>query len=157
MSRALRGADQFWRRGTILSNLIWYQTRDTSTGAAQKDVPDSPHARYQVSCYVPRLWHQLTLAIFDFLDHPDSPPYQLDLFEHFVSDFQNKLDKLRLAQIGTKVSKQIPREYSVPLLICEGVEYLTRETFCVALYLNLNSRLNVSANLSYLVEGSDTR
>jgi 26S proteasome regulatory subunit N9 len=77
--------------------------------AAQQDTPDSPYVPPPFSCYISRLWHQLTLTIFDFFDHPDSPPYQLDLFEHFVSDFQNKLDKLRLAQIGTKVSKQIPR------------------------------------------------
>jgi 26S proteasome regulatory subunit N9 len=58
-----------------------------------------------------RLWHQLTLTIFEFLDHPDSKPFQLDLFNKFVSDFQGKLDKLRLAQIGVKVSKEIPRQY----------------------------------------------
>jgi len=57
-----------------------------------------------------RLWHQLTLAIFEFLEHPGSKPFQVDLFNKFVSDFQGKLDKLRLAQIGVKVSKEIPRE-----------------------------------------------
>lgn len=61
-----------------------------------------------------RLWHQLTLAIFEFLESPGSKPYQLDLFNNFVSDFQGKLDKLRLAQIGVKVSKEIPRM----LLMC---------------------------------------
>jgi len=78
--------------------------------ASLSTTPESLHPflqKFQIF-YDRRLWHQLTLAIFEFLDHPDSPPYQLDLFEHFVSDFQNKLDKLRLAQIGTKVSKQIP-------------------------------------------------
>ncbi|CAG8667581.1 9205_t:CDS:2, partial [Acaulospora colombiana] len=58
--------------------------------------------------YDRKLWHQLTLTIFEFLDHPDSKPYQLDLFNNFVTDFQEKLDKLRLAQIGVKVSKEIP-------------------------------------------------
>ena len=93
--------------GTTISNLIGIKRR--LVYASQQDTPDFPYVRSPVSCLVSRLWHQLTLAIFDFLDHPDSPPYQLDLFEHFVSDFQNKLDRLRLAQIGTKVSKQIPR------------------------------------------------
>ncbi|KAG8797762.1 26S proteasome regulatory subunit [Serendipita sp. 411] len=60
--------------------------------------------------YDRKLWHQLTLAVFEFLEHPDSKPFQVDLFTNFISDFQAKLDKLRLAQIGVKVSKEITPE-----------------------------------------------
>ncbi|KAG8832858.1 26S proteasome regulatory subunit [Serendipita sp. 399] len=60
--------------------------------------------------YDRKLWHQLTLAVFEFLEHPDSKPFQVDLFTNFISDFQSKIDKLRLAQIGVKVSKEITPE-----------------------------------------------
>ncbi|KIM23583.1 hypothetical protein M408DRAFT_332304 [Serendipita vermifera MAFF 305830] len=76
------------------------------------ETPESLHplvGKFQ-AYYDRKLWHQLTLAVFEFLDSPGSKPYQLDLFNKFVSDFQGKLDKLRLAQIGVKVSKEIPPE-----------------------------------------------
>ena len=43
-----------------------------------------------------RLWHQLTLAIFEFLDQPLSTPYQVDLFNKFIRDFESKLNQLKL-------------------------------------------------------------
>ncbi|KAG9005667.1 26S proteasome regulatory subunit [Tulasnella sp. JGI-2019a] len=54
-----------------------------------------------------RLWHQLTLAIFEFLDHPLSPPYQVDLFNKFIHDFESKLNQLKLVEIGVKISRQL--------------------------------------------------
>ncbi|KAG5643851.1 hypothetical protein DXG03_009534 [Asterophora parasitica] len=54
-----------------------------------------------------RLWHQLTQKLFQFFDEPQSQPYRVDVFERFVSDFENKLNQLRLVEIGVKVSKEI--------------------------------------------------
>lgn len=54
-----------------------------------------------------RLWHQLTITLKEFLDRPESQEVQVDLFKYFVLDFQKHLDKLRLAEIGVKVSKSI--------------------------------------------------
>ncbi|CAG7851380.1 Probable 26S proteasome regulatory subunit rpn9 [Serendipita indica DSM 11827] len=72
-------------------------------------VPESLHPivdKFQ-RFYDRKLWHQLTLAVFEFLEHPDSKPFQLEVYNKFVSDFQAKLDRLRLAQIGVKVSREI--------------------------------------------------
>lgn len=60
-----------------------------------------------------RLWHQLTLTIFEFLDHPLSPPYQVDLFNKFIRDFESKLNQLKLVEIGVKVSRQLSGKHSV--------------------------------------------
>ncbi|KAF8332023.1 uncharacterized protein EI90DRAFT_2972088 [Cantharellus anzutake] len=56
-----------------------------------------------------KLWHQLTLTLEDFLNQPASAPYQIDLFNNFVRDFESKLNQLRLVQIAVKSSKQFER------------------------------------------------
>ncbi|KAF7295172.1 Saccharopine dehydrogenase [Mycena indigotica] len=57
--------------------------------------------------YNKKLWHQLTLKLFTFLDHPASKPYRVDVFESFVRDFETKINPLRLVEMGVRVSKEI--------------------------------------------------
>lgn len=57
-----------------------------------------------------RLWHQLTLKLFEFFDDPLSRPYRVDTFERFVRDFESKLNQLRLVEMAVKVSKEIDSE-----------------------------------------------
>ncbi|KZT00244.1 uncharacterized protein LAESUDRAFT_709155 [Laetiporus sulphureus 93-53] len=57
--------------------------------------------------YSRKLWHQLTNKLFEFLDHPLSRPYRVDVFDKFVRDFESKLNQLRLVEMGVKVSKEI--------------------------------------------------
>ena len=54
-----------------------------------------------------RLWHQLTLKLSDFFDHPLSRPYRVDVFDRFVRDFETKLNQLRLVEMGVKVAREI--------------------------------------------------
>jgi 26S proteasome regulatory subunit N9 len=60
---------------------------------------------FHISC--PRLWHQLTLKLFAFFDHPASKQYRVDVFESFVRDFEPKINQLRLVEMGVKVSREI--------------------------------------------------
>ncbi|KAJ6618236.1 hypothetical protein B0H10DRAFT_2164166 [Mycena sp. CBHHK59/15] len=62
--------------------------------------------------YNKKLWHQLTLKLFAFLDHPASKPYRVDVFETFVRDFEPKINQLRLVEMGVKVSKEIDSTYA---------------------------------------------
>ncbi|KAH7924999.1 hypothetical protein BV22DRAFT_1034510 [Leucogyrophana mollusca] len=57
--------------------------------------------------YTRKLWHQLTLKLTEFFDHPLSKPFVVDVFEPFVRDFESKLNQLKLVEMGTKVSKEI--------------------------------------------------
>ncbi|KDQ08980.1 hypothetical protein BOTBODRAFT_37509, partial [Botryobasidium botryosum FD-172 SS1] len=57
--------------------------------------------------YDRKLWHQLTLALFKFLDHPLSQPYRVDLFNQFVKHFEDKINPLRLAEMCVATSKSI--------------------------------------------------
>jgi 26S proteasome regulatory subunit N9 len=57
--------------------------------------------------YSRKLWHQLTVKLFEFLDHPLSKPFRVDVFERFVRDFEARINQLRLVEMGIKVSKEI--------------------------------------------------
>ncbi|KAI6118385.1 hypothetical protein F5141DRAFT_1264591 [Pisolithus sp. B1] len=50
--------------------------------------------------YTRKLWHQLTLKLYEFFDHPRSQPFRVD-------DFESKLNQQRLVEMATKVSKEI--------------------------------------------------
>ncbi|PCH42928.1 hypothetical protein WOLCODRAFT_138115 [Wolfiporia cocos MD-104 SS10] len=54
-----------------------------------------------------KLWHQLTLKLFEFFDHPLSKPFRVDVFDKFVRDFEPRLNQLRLVEMGVRVSKEI--------------------------------------------------
>ncbi|EMD35192.1 hypothetical protein CERSUDRAFT_116660 [Gelatoporia subvermispora B] len=54
-----------------------------------------------------KLWHQLTLKLFEFFDHPLSRPYRVDVFDKFVRDFEGRLNQLRLVEMGVKVAVEI--------------------------------------------------
>lgn len=56
--------------------------------------------------YDGRLWYQLTSAIEAFLSVPQSGPYQIKLFQHFINDFATKLNQLKLVTIGITVARQ---------------------------------------------------
>ncbi|OCH87179.1 PCI-domain-containing protein [Obba rivulosa] len=57
--------------------------------------------------YSRKLWHQLTLKLFEFFDHPLSRPYRVDVFDKFVRDFEARLNQLRLVEMGVKVALEI--------------------------------------------------
>jgi len=54
-----------------------------------------------------KLWHQLTLKLFEFMDDPLSKPYRVETFERFVRDFEMRLNQLRLVEMAVKVSREI--------------------------------------------------
>ncbi|CAG8534733.1 24828_t:CDS:2 [Cetraspora pellucida] len=56
--------------------------------------------------YDRKLWHQLTLKIEEFFTEPTSGPYQIQLFQHFISDWESKMNKLKLVKLGLCVAKQ---------------------------------------------------
>ncbi|KAH9476676.1 putative 26S proteasome regulatory subunit rpn9 [Psilocybe cubensis] len=68
--------------------------------------------------YTRKLWHQLTLKLFEFFDHPSSGPFRQRVFELFVRDFESKLNQLRLAEMAVKVAGVIdaPQNFLTALL-----------------------------------------
>ncbi|KII84146.1 hypothetical protein PLICRDRAFT_147432 [Plicaturopsis crispa FD-325 SS-3] len=82
---------------------------DEFLGTALSATPADLHPFFESfrTLHTRRLWHQLTLKLFEFFDHPQSKPYRVDVFERFVRDFESKLNQLRLVEMGVKVSKEI--------------------------------------------------
>ncbi|KAI0060076.1 hypothetical protein BV25DRAFT_1807834 [Artomyces pyxidatus] len=54
-----------------------------------------------------KLWHQLTEKLDEFFDHPLARPYRVDVYTRFVRDFEERLNPLRLVEMGVKVSRDI--------------------------------------------------
>ncbi|CAG8543724.1 7217_t:CDS:2 [Ambispora gerdemannii] len=59
-----------------------------------------------ISFYLIRLWHQLTLKITEFFENSASGPFQITLFQHFISDWESKMNKLKLVTLGLSAAKQ---------------------------------------------------
>jgi 26S proteasome regulatory subunit N9 len=53
-----------------------------------------------------RLWHQLTQKVLEFLKEPESGPLQIPLFQKFVVDWENKINKLSLVYIGLTTAQK---------------------------------------------------
>jgi len=50
-----------------------------------------------------------------FFDDPLALLYRVEVFERFVSDFENKINQLTLVEMGVKVSKDIDSGYLATL------------------------------------------
>ncbi|KAF8259091.1 hypothetical protein EI94DRAFT_1774019 [Lactarius quietus] len=59
------------------------------------------------SLYSRKLWHQLTQKVDEFFDHPLAKLYRVDVYTRFVRDFEERLNPLRLAEMGIKISQDI--------------------------------------------------
>ncbi|KAK3808595.1 MAG: hypothetical protein J3Q66DRAFT_303857 [Benniella sp.] len=58
--------------------------------------------------YERKLWHQLTMAVQDFVSKPESGPFQVDLYNHFISDWEAKMSQTKLVAFGVSAARQIP-------------------------------------------------
>lgn len=69
------------------------------------------YPRFQ-SLHSKKLWYQLTLAVEEFLAHPDSaaPPLRVDLYDKFVKSFAERVNQLRLVGMAVKAARQLQGE-----------------------------------------------
>nr|SVE71668.1 EOG090X05V9 [Daphnia similis] len=61
------------------------------------------------SLYNKKLWHQLTIEMLDFVNHPSlqSNNELVQLYENFVADFENKINLLSLTEICAVIVKHM--------------------------------------------------
>lgn len=64
-----------------------------------------------------RLWHQLTLAVQEFVSKPESGPLQVDLYNNFISDWEAKMSQQKLVSLGVSAAKQIRGKKGVVTLL----------------------------------------
>lgn len=53
-----------------------------------------------------RLWHQLTLQILEFFKEPGSDPFKVPVFQKFVAEWEDKINKLSLVTIALQAAAQ---------------------------------------------------
>ncbi|RCI07537.1 hypothetical protein L249_1649 [Ophiocordyceps polyrhachis-furcata BCC 54312] len=53
-----------------------------------------------------KLWHQLTEALVQFFDHPDSAPQRLPFYKTFIPNFADKINQLKLVDLALKAGTQ---------------------------------------------------
>ncbi|TFK32949.1 hypothetical protein BDQ12DRAFT_616188 [Crucibulum laeve] len=87
---------------------------DTFIATALSGTPQELHPFFEDfrKLYTRKLWHQLTLKLFQFFDHPLSRPYAVEVFDRFVLDFESRINQLRLVELAVKVAKNIDNPQS---------------------------------------------
>ncbi|PAV15754.1 proteasome 26S subunit [Pyrrhoderma noxium] len=82
---------------------------ETYLTTALSATPQELHPFFEAfqSLHQRKLWHQLTQKLFEFFRHELSKPYRVDVFSRFVRDFEERLNPLKLVEMGVFVSKEI--------------------------------------------------
>ena len=103
-----------------------------------------------------RLWHQLTLKLFEFFDNPSSKPFRVETFEKFVRDFETRLNQLRLVEMAVKVSKEIDSRLIMLLFsqnhvdTCLSADPQTHLTFLTSLLPRIDTKISQEAHVLLL-------
>ncbi|KAE8779090.1 26S proteasome non-ATPase regulatory subunit 13 [Hordeum vulgare] len=79
--------------------------------------------------YQRKLWHQLTLKLDQFLQIPAAQTGDtlIQLYNNFISDFETKINLLKLAQFAVIASRQYP-DKDAAIAFLEGIITKLRET-----------------------------
>ncbi|KAG1341058.1 hypothetical protein G6F62_005205 [Rhizopus arrhizus] len=56
--------------------------------------------------YERKLWHQLTLLILELFKEPGSDPFKIPVFQKFVAEWEDKINKLSLVTIAQQAATQ---------------------------------------------------
>jgi hypothetical protein len=53
-----------------------------------------------------KLWHELTNALLEFFQSPESAPQRLAIYSTFILSFADKINQLKLVSLGLQASTQ---------------------------------------------------
>jgi 26S proteasome regulatory subunit N9 len=53
-----------------------------------------------------KLWHQLTNALIEFFQLPESAPQRLPIFKTFILSFADRINQLKFVSLGLMASTQ---------------------------------------------------
>ena len=70
-----------------------------------------------------KLWHELTDTLLDYFNLPESASYRLLLFHEFVKHFSEKINQLKLVNLGLLAATQSPSKFSLYFNSVEGPSY----------------------------------
>jgi len=87
----------------------------------------------------------LTLAVQEFVSKPESGPFQVALYNSFISDWESKMSQQKLVSLGVSAAKQIPGTVSLypnpfePLSFFSFMEHFTRSKRIIFEILSIQS------------------
>lgn len=97
------------------ASLRWMHRRARSEPSAPSRTQTSTTTLTNPPSSLPnRLWFQLTSTIEAFISVPSSGPYQIELYEQFITDFSSKINQLKLVSIGISVARQFSGTFFLP-------------------------------------------
>lgn len=79
-----------------------------------------------------KLWHQLTNSLEEFFNNPKSAPQRLDVFQNFVLTFADKINQLKLVEMGLAASQE-----------CDGIHPSAIQQLFITGLLTAASRLQL--------------
>ena len=53
-----------------------------------------------------KLWHELSDALLEFLNHPDSTDFRLEFYKVFILKFADKINQLKFVDLALKTASQ---------------------------------------------------
>ncbi|KAI8329850.1 hypothetical protein BC941DRAFT_442059 [Chlamydoabsidia padenii] len=56
--------------------------------------------------YERKLWHQLTQKVLEFFKQAESGPFQVSIYQQFVAEWENKINRLSLVTIALQAASQ---------------------------------------------------
>ena len=77
-----------------------------------------------------RLWHQLTSTLDGFFKAPESGPQRLNVFKNFVLTFSEKINQLKLVELGLAASQQCKGTARTRLRPLPAIHLLTPRFRC---------------------------
>lgn len=77
--------------------LDWDVSTVLATLRSEVESPDLINSLYQLEDFYERkLWHQLTLALDEFYELPESKSIRVRIYDHFITQFQHKLNPIKV-------------------------------------------------------------
>jgi len=74
-----------------------------------------------------KLWHELTDILVKYYEEPKSAGQRLELYEGFVKSFADKINQLKLVQVGLQAASQCK---GMPYHTCHIREGFVRKSKC---------------------------
>lgn len=70
-----------------------------------------------------KLWHQLTDALVEFFNSPESGPQRLAFYKTFILTFADKINQLRLVTLALNAATQCRGNVFAGLQCCSFTDY----------------------------------
>ncbi|KAG2202556.1 hypothetical protein INT47_012550 [Mucor saturninus] len=98
--------------------------------------------------YERKLWHQLTTKILDFFQEPASAPYQIAIYQNFVAEWEDKINKLSLVTIALQAAHQFTDLQESVNFLSEIIKKVegpdTKDVYVLAVMESANFKLKLN-------------